>query len=281
MKFTDLLYPKINKKMKRIILLIALVAIAMTSMAQDIIVTRSQTRIEGRVLEISDTEVKYNKQESPNGPSLVLPTSEIVTILFSNGDVVNFHPSLDTKQTEGHQEELETTQGEPMPTWQDTIYEEFPVLLKTGKEIMYRTGTQLLVMNGKVFYGDVQLEKKEWEELLSNCEEAYQLHKLAKNQSNWTITLLSSFSLFTLWSIYQLIVNVDDPTNLGAAFWVPLSLAIVSFHFGMKSINNCIQTASSVFDTYNQSCAWRTKDSYSADLSLSASPYGIGLTLTF
>ena len=105
--------------MKRIILFISLVAIAMTSMAQDIIVTRSQTRIEGKVLEISDTEVKYNKQESPNGPSLILPTSEIVTILLANGEVVNFQPSQKTQKKDQNGEK-ETVPNDTLPIWGNT-----------------------------------------------------------------------------------------------------------------------------------------------------------------
>ena len=60
--------------------------------------------------------------------------------------------------------------------WKDTIYEEFPIKLKTGKEIMFRTGTPIEVSNRKYYYGEVSLSRQEYRELISydpNALKAY------------------------------------------------------------------------------------------------------------
>lgn len=265
--------------MKRITLLIALVAIAMTSIAQDIIVTRSQTRIEGKVLEISDTEVKYNKQEAPNGPSLVLPTSEIVTILFSNGEVVNFQASPATKQTEVFQEESENTQGESAPTWDNTEYVEFPIRFKTGKEIMYRTGTQLTIEQGKVYYRDVRLKEKEYKEFLSLCDGgAYQLYEEAKRCEKWGMVMLTT-SLFGMG--YGVYTTLSGQKKMEKKALVSICASIGIFFWSLSPMFKYESYRNQANDAFNQGCAWRAAKRQPAELSLSASPCGLGLTLTF
>lgn len=61
--------------------------------AQDIIVTKQSTRIDAKVLEISDTEIRYKKASNLEGPTYVMSTSEIVSILFANGEVQNMKQS--------------------------------------------------------------------------------------------------------------------------------------------------------------------------------------------
>ena len=258
----------------------------MTSMAQDIIVTRSQTRIEGKVLEISDTEVKYNKQESPNGPSLVLPTSEIVTILFSNGEVVNFQASPATKQTEVFQEESENTQGESAPTWDNTEYVEFPIRFKTGKEIMYRTGTQLTIEQGKVYYGDVRLKEKEYKEFLSLCDGgAYQLYEEAKRCEKWMIAMIIPVFSCEGYSFYAMFSGAgksgSEAKRLEKRAIVSLCASIGLMIGYLPLLAKYEDYRNQANDAFNRDCAWKVKKRQPAELSFSASPSGIGLTLTF
>lgn len=60
------------------------------SFAQDIIVTRDSKRIEAKILEVSSSEVKYKEASNADGPTFVLNTSEINTIIYSNGSVKVF-----------------------------------------------------------------------------------------------------------------------------------------------------------------------------------------------
>ena len=55
--------------------------------AQDIIVTKQSTRIDAKIVEVSNTEIRYKKASNPDGPTFVMPTSEVSSILYANGEV--------------------------------------------------------------------------------------------------------------------------------------------------------------------------------------------------
>ena len=55
-------------------------------MAQDVIWFSPDRKIEGRVLEVSASAVKYKKESNLKGPVYVESKSEIVAIVYSNGD---------------------------------------------------------------------------------------------------------------------------------------------------------------------------------------------------
>jgi len=54
--------------------------------AQDVIVKKDGIRIEAKVLEIGPAEMKYKKFSNPDGPTYVLPISDLVCIRYVNGD---------------------------------------------------------------------------------------------------------------------------------------------------------------------------------------------------
>lgn len=81
--------------MKRVLFFAALCCAMLfqTLNAQDIIVTKQSTRIDAKVLEISDTEVRYKKVSNIEGPTFVMATSDILAIIFDNGEVqIMSHP---------------------------------------------------------------------------------------------------------------------------------------------------------------------------------------------
>lgn len=57
-----------------------------TAAAQDLIVKTDAGRIEARVTEISPDAVRYKRFSNPDGPTYVLPVSEIDYILYPNGE---------------------------------------------------------------------------------------------------------------------------------------------------------------------------------------------------
>ncbi len=73
------------------ILFLALLAIATIANAQDIIVTRDARKIDAKVLEISKTEIKYKTTDNLNGPTYILNTEDLVTIIYANGKVELFN----------------------------------------------------------------------------------------------------------------------------------------------------------------------------------------------
>lgn len=74
---------------RKLLFCVLMVAVAGNIAAQDIIETTSST-IEGKVVEISQTEIKYKEQTHLDGPSYVLPLSEVKSITFENGTVKLF-----------------------------------------------------------------------------------------------------------------------------------------------------------------------------------------------
>ncbi len=73
--------------MKRFIVLFFSVLCVSFAFCNDIIVTKSSKRIEAKITEIGEKEIKYKTINNLDGPLYVLSTSEIVTILLENGAV--------------------------------------------------------------------------------------------------------------------------------------------------------------------------------------------------
>ena len=72
----------------KLILLCLLFNVALT--AQDIIVTKDSKRIDAKIEEVSDEQIKYRKQDNLSGPLFVMSTNEIHSVLYQNGEVQIF-----------------------------------------------------------------------------------------------------------------------------------------------------------------------------------------------
>ena len=69
-------------------MLLLAVTIATTMVfAQDVIITTNEEKIEAKITEISNSQVKYLDFTMQDGPTFVLSTDEIASIIFSNGQV--------------------------------------------------------------------------------------------------------------------------------------------------------------------------------------------------
>jgi hypothetical protein len=82
--------------MKKVLLVLISVLITFSVFAQDIIVTREGKKIESKVLEINEYDIKYKNLENLDGPIYTMKKSEIATILYANGQVDVFNMSLHT-----------------------------------------------------------------------------------------------------------------------------------------------------------------------------------------
>ena len=71
---------------KTLLLFLASAGCIATAAAQDMIIKRDASRIEARVTEISPAEVRYKRFSNPDGPTYVLPVSEIAAIRYANGE---------------------------------------------------------------------------------------------------------------------------------------------------------------------------------------------------
>lgn len=117
-----------------------LCAINVCATAQkDIIVTIEAQKIEAKILEVSPTEIKYKEVDYIDGPTFVLPTSNINTIIFANGKVSVYN----TVNTNKHDAEQI-----PITPEEVSLYQKYP------KELVVKIGgdySMLFNKNAKVF----------------------------------------------------------------------------------------------------------------------------------
>ena len=73
--------------MKRIFFTIWAMFFAVSAFCADVIITTKSEKLEVKIVEISSTEVKYKKINNLQGPTFVLSTNDINTIMYANGDV--------------------------------------------------------------------------------------------------------------------------------------------------------------------------------------------------
>ena len=75
---------------------------AALAFAQDIIVTTDAKKIDAKILEVSKSEIRYKELDNLEGPTYILSTNDIVTIIYANGKVVlyNQHASERRPETE-------------------------------------------------------------------------------------------------------------------------------------------------------------------------------------
>ena len=73
--------------MKKLLLAVCVAVLSFSAWAQDVIVCKDSKRIDAIITEVSLDEVKYKKQGNPNGPTFILPLSEVNTILYADGEV--------------------------------------------------------------------------------------------------------------------------------------------------------------------------------------------------
>ncbi|WP_187261418.1 hypothetical protein [Pontibacter beigongshangensis] len=52
---------------------------------QDVITTRAGLEIQARIFEVGQTEVKYKRFDNLEGPTFIIPKSEILLVLYENG----------------------------------------------------------------------------------------------------------------------------------------------------------------------------------------------------
>ena len=123
--------------MKKIMLLfVAMIATTML-FAQDVIVTTDSKKIEAKIVEVSSTQVKYLDVNAQEGPTFVLSTDEISSIIFASGQVKVYEHNTPKS------------------------------VVMQSAEYLYRTGNKYFY-DGKQMKGDVYANF-----LKNNCTEAY------------------------------------------------------------------------------------------------------------
>lgn len=72
--------------MKAFTLLFTTLFVPTITSAQDIITKRNGDEIQAKIIEVSDTDIRYKKWSNPDGPSYTMKTADIFMIKYQNGD---------------------------------------------------------------------------------------------------------------------------------------------------------------------------------------------------
>lgn len=77
----------------RIVASLAIIMVAVATNAQDVIVTTDNQKIEAKILEVSESEIRYKESNYLEGPTFVLKTERISSITYGNGKEVVYSGS--------------------------------------------------------------------------------------------------------------------------------------------------------------------------------------------
>lgn len=75
----------------KVIFSVAAIILVVPTWAQDIIVTTDAKKIEAKISEVSKSEIRYKEADNLDGPTFVIETTEISSIIYSNGKVVLYN----------------------------------------------------------------------------------------------------------------------------------------------------------------------------------------------
>lgn len=98
--------------MKKFILLAFSLMFSVVSFAAtafDVIITSDARKIEAKILEVSKTEIKYKESSNLDGPTFILATDEISSIIYSNGSVAVFENAPKKEEPKAVNNENEVT----------------------------------------------------------------------------------------------------------------------------------------------------------------------------
>ena len=218
--------------MKKCLLLLLLAVTSMPMWAQDIIVTTESERIDGKVIEISDTEIKYKRKDNPNGPTFVLSTNKISSIIYKNGEV----------QTFKHEQVTPLTSGGTVVT------------VRNASDIQIIPGQQIeMSSRGKYYYGNIELDESLYKEFLKlSCPDAYKSYSSGEGMLWGGSFILGAGLGFGIAAIFAKTETglIVDASLMGASFLAGIPLLCVGPHKMNKSLSifnaNCTQLQSSI-----------------------------------
>lgn len=129
-----------TNKMKHIfmraIFIMAVLTFSLGNYAQDIIVTNDARKIEAKVLEVSKSEIRYKEIDNLDGPTFVLGTDDINSIIYANGKVVFYNQQVATTS----QPEVSPEQTQPKQEPAAKAVSSAPTVDESMAEILFLSG---------------------------------------------------------------------------------------------------------------------------------------------
>lgn len=245
---------------KRVFILFLLVTAMQYCFAQDVIVTRNEERIEAKVEEISDTEVRYHRQDNLNGPVFVMSTSHVAAIVFANGEVKLFDKQMENKQQPS--QDIQSGNNSFSLNW--------------GKNVEYASGTKMDLTAGSFYYGKTYLSDAMYEAFLEGtCPDAASHYKVAKVMGFLAEIFLYAGSGSCGWAAVDLLAGYSNAGVSWGVWGVALMITSVPFYV----VKGAMKRRS--VEVFNENCSVKPLAAASTDVSLRVSPTGVGLVMNF
>lgn len=255
------------KNMKKIVLLIwTLIAATQWCLAQDFIITRDAKRIEAKVTEISEEEVRYKKFNNPDGPVYVIKASQISSIMFANGEVQLFSEKTENDEAKEPEQKSQMEVGSGYR----------PFVVNSGRVVAYTPGLKMDLSAGTFSYGGIPLKDDVYEEFLKEtCAEASGQYQAAKAMNVLGDVFLYAGSFCVGWGLGDYIWGYEDSGTSWIAWGVVLSLSCIPFYI-VKGVMKHKSVA-----TFNERCSSKPLAAVEPEVSFRVSPMGVGLALNF
>ena len=233
--------------------------------AQDVIITRDAKRIEAKIIEVSSSEIKYKEFSNQDGPTFVLNTAEINTIIYKNGSVKVFD---------------EPRQNAP-------AYNNGAAQSNEYASVAKFSGSPITKSDETYYMGDQRLTEEQYVQFVQkNCTQAYEAFTKGKKLRKTGFQLLSSgLPIFAVGTIlYGVGIGVgkenrDDSIILGCGIPGAVLMGVGS-GLTVASIP-CIVVGTvrknNSYEIYNANCA----RPFALQFDIKSTGNGIGLAMKF
>lgn len=260
--------------MKKIFLLAVAAVAAFSAYAQDVIITRDAKRVEAKILEVSSSEIKYKEFNNLEGPTFVLTTGEINTIIYQNGTVKVF---------------------DQQPRQAAPAYGAAPAYAP-AYGTPQATGTPIVRDDDTYIMGDVHMTEDQYIAFVQqNCTQAYEQYMKGKKlrKSGWGL-FASGLTFMGVGSVFYAVgVTLGEPRATSGGSWdfknpdIGLGMGIPGLI--MLSVGSGLFVASipcivvgtvkrnNSYELYNQTCARQT----ALEFGIQTSQNGVGLAMKF
>ncbi len=267
--------------MKKILLSLLSAAVLAPIWAQDIIVTTSSERIDAQVLEVSNIEVKYKRLDNMEGPTFVLPTSRIASVIYKNGTVQTFKEEQRSQPSYGFHGTTTLVKGNKAPDFQPGV------TIRKDDDDYYWLGN--LRMEEEVYF----------EYIKNNCKDAWDSYKTGSKlfRAGWglfgggsglflagiALAAVGNFGVYTI--TYNKRTGEVINTSLTQSQEDCFYSGVVLLSFGSAALSASVPLIiigavkkNNSHEVYNESCA---KSQPPMSLNLQAGENGLGIALQF
>ncbi len=157
----------------RAFLLIFFLLTSVLAKCQDIIIMSNGDIYEGKIKEITENQVKYQKKELPEGPLFSLKTENILMIKYENGHTDVFNEQNQLNKTESEDVNSEGVFVDPRDD-KEYQYKQIGDLIWFTENLQYKTPNSACYNNSKSNC-DIYGYYYPWEEAVEACPEGWHL----------------------------------------------------------------------------------------------------------